>query len=242
MFTFFILRFVSTEEHNFYWQECYKSIRRYYPENEIIIIDNNSNKSLLNHNLTLENCRIIQSEYPNSRLFSPFYEILKLQDIDKAIIIHDGIIFNRHIDFDNTFNNIKFFWHFITHHYDNYNLEMAQLNLLNNKEECIQMYNSKQWYGCLGCITAIDNKFLKLLEEKYGLSILKTAIKNQDDAIAFERVLAVLSYSAYPEISKDLSYEGDISNMTWGVKYDQFIKDNTIENNKPFFKLFGARK
>jgi len=240
-FTFFMLRHVSTEQHNLLWQESYKSIRLYFPDYSIVIIDNNSDKTKIKFDFELENCSIINAEYPESRLFSPFYEFLKLSNIERAVIIHDGVIFNRFVDFGN-FKYIKFLWHFITHNYDNYNLEIEQLKLLKNNEECIKVYNNKNWYGCLGCITAIDREFINLLEEKYGISNLKTHIKNQNDAIAFERVLAVLSYTEHPDISQDISYEGDISNMKWGTRIEEFKKDTSIESDKPFFKLFGARK
>ena len=39
---FIILRYVNSELTNKYWINCYNSIRKYYPENTILIIDDNS--------------------------------------------------------------------------------------------------------------------------------------------------------------------------------------------------------
>jgi hypothetical protein len=36
---FIILRHVNNETTNYYWQDCYNHIRKYYPENIIMIID-----------------------------------------------------------------------------------------------------------------------------------------------------------------------------------------------------------
>ena len=36
------------------WKECYKSIRKFY-KNKIIILDNNSDYSIVNNDLELEN-------------------------------------------------------------------------------------------------------------------------------------------------------------------------------------------
>ena len=38
---FIILRNVNSELTNKYWIHCYNCIRKYYPENKIIIIDDN---------------------------------------------------------------------------------------------------------------------------------------------------------------------------------------------------------
>ena len=40
---FIILRHVNSELTNKYWVNCYNCIRRHYPENKILIIDDNSN-------------------------------------------------------------------------------------------------------------------------------------------------------------------------------------------------------
>lgn len=41
---FIILRHVTDEKINNYWNLCYRSIRKYYPENLIMIIDDNSRR------------------------------------------------------------------------------------------------------------------------------------------------------------------------------------------------------
>ena len=44
---FIIIRNVNNEIQNEFWIESYNSIRKFYPNTEILIIDNNSNKSFL---------------------------------------------------------------------------------------------------------------------------------------------------------------------------------------------------
>ena len=46
---FIILRHVNNEKTNMYWQKCYKNIRQFYPENDIIIIDDNSHYEYINN-------------------------------------------------------------------------------------------------------------------------------------------------------------------------------------------------
>ena len=40
---FIILRHVNSKITNTYWQLCYKRIRKFYPKNKIVIVDDNSN-------------------------------------------------------------------------------------------------------------------------------------------------------------------------------------------------------
>ena len=78
-YTFIILRHVTNRLKNAdeIWKECYKSIRLFYT-NKIIIIDNNSDYSIIKNDIDLDNCEIINSSVFESRLFSPFYELLHI--------------------------------------------------------------------------------------------------------------------------------------------------------------------
>ncbi len=124
---FVILRHVTKELDNSdeIWKLCYKSIRQFYTTNKIIIIDNNSDFSIIKNDIELYNCEIINSSAFNSRLFSPFYELLNI-NFKKAIIIHDGVIFKKFVDFNN-FEDIKYVWHFNTKQYDDIDLIGLQL-------------------------------------------------------------------------------------------------------------------
>ena len=59
---FIILRHVNSKITNMYWQLCYKRIRKFYPKNKIVIIDDNSNYQYVSE-LPLINATIIKSEY-----------------------------------------------------------------------------------------------------------------------------------------------------------------------------------
>jgi hypothetical protein len=69
---FIFTRHVNSERTNSYWIECYKSIRKIYPHNFIIIIDDNSNYDYISFPADLEiyNCDIIISSS-----FSKFLDI-----------------------------------------------------------------------------------------------------------------------------------------------------------------------
>jgi len=90
-------------------------------------------------------------------------------------------------------------------------------------------------------MTVITKDAIQTLERAYGLSRLVKIVDNKEDAIAFERTLAVLCYHAFPDMRTDPSFEGDIRNMIWGYRYTNYAEDLSRVADKPFFKFFGAR-
>ena len=57
---FIILRHVNDELTNNYWLRCYSSIRCFYPESPVLIIDDNSNKDFVKAEFNYSNLTIIQ--------------------------------------------------------------------------------------------------------------------------------------------------------------------------------------
>jgi hypothetical protein len=89
-FGFIILRHVKDDITNTYWLRCYNCIRKYYPENMIIIIDDNSNYDYIT-NIDLYKTKIIKSEYHGRGELLPYYYYLHNKFFDKAIILHDSM-------------------------------------------------------------------------------------------------------------------------------------------------------
>ena len=69
---FIILRHVNNETTNKYWLHCYNCIREHYPENSILIIDDNSNYNFIT-NEQLYKTNIINSEYPGRGELLTYY-------------------------------------------------------------------------------------------------------------------------------------------------------------------------
>ena len=75
---FIILRNVICTKTNEYWKECYRCIKKFYPRNRILIIDDNSNYSYVSND-QLENTMLIKSEFPKRGEFLPYYYYLFTQ-------------------------------------------------------------------------------------------------------------------------------------------------------------------
>ena len=136
---FIILRHVNNEISNIYWNYCYDFIRSHYPENLILIIDDNSNYDFVTER-KLYKTTIINSEYKGRGELLPYYYYLYNKLFDTAVIIHDSVFINKYIDF--TVNNYAILWDF-EHHWDQPNDEKRILSSLNNNKELLEFHSNK---------------------------------------------------------------------------------------------------
>ena len=127
---FIILRHVNNELTNNYWRHCIECIRKFYPENKILVIDDNSDPKFLTTE-TYYNTTIIKSEYPKRGELLPYYYYLNNKLFDVAVIIHDSVFINSYIDF--TVDKYKIIWEF-EHDWDQIYDERRMINAFNNLE------------------------------------------------------------------------------------------------------------
>ena len=71
-----MLRHVNNTETNKYWIHCYNCIRKYYPENKILIIDDNSINSHVMNIFTLGESYQNTHHYEPTRLVCGRYDML----------------------------------------------------------------------------------------------------------------------------------------------------------------------
>lgn len=239
---FFMLRHISSDEFHKVWKLSYESIRKFYPEAPIYILDNNSPEHYLTEPYPFYKCEVIRSELPNGRLYVPFYYALQIPNYKRAVLLHDGIVFQSYVDFS-TVENVSFLWHFETHAYDDVRLCEMMLQTLpsETQKNILSVYKSNNWFGSLGCMMVLERDFLNELETQFALRSFQTIITDKPKAIEFERLIAVLCYMVYPELHKRPSLFGDISTMIWGLRYSHYISNITAYSNQSVIKLFGAR-
>ena len=188
---FIITRHVNSEETNKYWNNCVKCIRKFYKNEKIVIIDDNSDSNFLkNLDTPLDNCIIVQSEFPKRGELLPYYYLHKNKYFKKAIVIHDSIFFIKYIDF-NKFDSTKFLFHF-THQYNDDNVIIPLLKKLNDSDNLIQKYNEKKWYMCFGVQSCITLDLLEKIENKYNFFVLLEHIDSREKRMALERIFGLL--------------------------------------------------
>jgi len=245
---FIIVRHVETIEQSEYWKECYTSIRKFYPDKKIIIVDNDSDVNLIDFKFELTNCEIINSEIPDSRFFAPFYYLLtKNFDFEVAVILHDGMIFTDYINFDNI-EECKFLWHFTTKCYL-YNVENL-LSELVNSDSLLKTYQENNWIGSLGATGVFNISFLRKLEEQYKITTLKNKINSGESVQDWERIIGIIMYHSSEKLKYNLSYFGDCVNnfginfdiLYWRYSFQNYLIDKVNNNLRtPLIKIFGGR-
>lgn len=224
---FIILRNVDTIDRNKYWIRCYNCIRKFYPENKILIIDDNS-KSKLIRKKKLYNTIIIKSKYPKRGELLPYFYYLKNKLFDKAIILHDSVFINKKLNLK--FKKYKFLWEF-EHTWDQIKDETKMIKKFNNKKLYNFYKNKKLWKGCFGCICMIEYDYLKFINNKYKISKLLNLVLTRYNRGSFERVLACLLQMHH----KKKTLFGNIHKYCpWGLKF----KDIKKYSNLPVTKIW----
>ena len=222
---FIILRHVNKERTNHYWIHCYDCVRKFYPENKILIIDDNSNYDFITEK-ELYKTTIIQSEYPKRGELLPYYYYLKNKIFDTAVIIHDSVFVNKTMDL--SANEYKIMWTF-KHNWDQHEDEGKMIDKFNDPE-LKEFYNNKKlWNGCFGGMSIITHDYLSKINNKYDISKLLDTINCRYNRCSFERVIGcLLEYCG----TKQPTLFGDIHGYCrWGIPFHE------KENMKILYQL-----
>lgn len=243
---FIITRHVNSEQTNKYWNQCVKLIRTHYPLRKIIVIDDNSNYNFVKADHDYKNTEIIQSEYPKRGELLPYIYFLRYKWFDKAVIMHDSVFIHKRVPFEKILCPVLPLWH---HGYDKENLHnllricsklknnLYLKNKLNGNEVNILGFNKNDHFNlCFGVQSFITLSFLEMLEAKYKITNLISAINNRTDRCGLERIMGLLFCQEYSKLIHIGSLFGEIFNhhMAFGYNYNQYLDD--FKNRK----MYGA--
>ncbi len=227
---FIIIRYVNSHLTNNYWIKCYEGIREFYPENDIVIIDDHSNSEYLTA-IDMYKTTIINSEYPPKRgELLPYIYYLKNKFFDVAVIIQDAIFIQKHLDL--TVDNYKLLWSF--HGHQDKDKEEKIIQIFNDDELLNLHRNTSLWSGCFGGMTIITHDYLSFIHNKYDINKLLDVVFDRFQRMYFERVLACLlqaNCKAEVLLGKIDDY------CEWGISYEQ--KDNY--KHLPWLKVWSGR-
>lgn len=234
-FGFIVLRHVNNELTNQFWIKCIYSIRLYYPETKILIIDDNSDYNFINtEHEKLYNLTVIKSEYPGRGELLPYYYYLHNKLFDIAIIIHDSVVVNEPINVnDAKTDKFKILWEF-EHDWDQIEDETVMINSFNNTELKEFYENKDLWKGCFGGMSIIKHDFLLHLHYKYDLHKLLELVRTRYNRMSFERVIACLLQK---EGNKETLFGNIHRYCRWGITFNE-INDN---RHLPFIKYWSGR-
>ena len=237
--SFIILRHVRNESQNLLWNECYDCIRKFYKNERIYVIDDNSpyNPTRVG---TLFNTDIINSEFPPQRgELLPYYYYYTKEFSRNTIILHDTVYINSKINTEfldtKTYHSL---WR-ADHKWDPNERILEIVNQMDNSTELITKFKNKtEWDVCFGAMTIVNLDYIKTIFDNTNyFKILISEIKCRHDRMCFERILPILlsTSSTIPE-----TINGDIHrDQMWGTSFSQYKnKRDTIKN---MFKVWVGR-
>jgi hypothetical protein len=236
---FIILRHVTCSVTNEYWKECYSCIKRFYPKNRILIIDDNSDYAYVTDD-PLDNTMIIRSEYPKRGEYLPYYYYLKTNFCETAVILHDSVFIKTYINFN--VNSYKILLEFGRENITDPSSIQHQRTFLSaiNSEKLNNFYIKKDfniWKGCFGCMTAIKYNYLKSIDNEFRLACLIPHITCKYARCAFERIIGCLLQVNVTE----KSLFGSIHTYCpWGLTYNGYLRQE-YNKNLPMVKVWSGR-
>ena len=235
---FIIIRHVNSKETNKYWLYCYLSIRKYY-SNQIIIIDDNSDKNFVS-NIELENTIIIQSEFPKRAELLPYYYFHKYQWGTHAVIIHDSAFILQKINFPET--DIKFLWHF-EKFTGSKNYIFPLLKYIKNENKIRKWLKKYSFQGCFGVQSLISLNFITELEEKYNFFNLLKIINTRPLRMKLERLFALLCFIENDKLKLNPSICGSIFSQKnkFTLKFNNYIINKEKYKNLKIVKVWTGR-
>jgi len=253
---FIFTRCIKNDSHKELWKECLKCIRTYYKNEHIVIIDDNSNKMLIeslpnDYNWMLNNVTIIQSEFPGAGEILPYYYFYKLRFAKKAVILHDSMFIQQKID-ENIINNLQdmlFLWDFpITckwlddeNYRNNFDFILYSfLSKLNNNDDIITLYDSNNWKGCFGTTGLVTLNFVDKIQNKYNFIESFKNINNRSERQLLERVISIIAIHESNNNIDNISIFGSIFThpQAFGYSFENY-KYNPL--NVPILKCWNSR-
>jgi len=232
-FGFIILRHVQDQRSNRYWQYCYECIRIHYPNDWIMLIDDDSQYEHVTIK-KVDKLIYIQSEFKARGELLPYHYYLKYPFFEKALILHDSVFIHHPIDLT-SFQEYQLLWSFLPTNFQEDKLCETYMGLYEDSS-LMDFYNERKWLGCFGCMCLIDYQFLKSIHEKYDLNRLLSVITSRVDRCALERIIGCLFQYVCPKSNPVLL--GDIyTYIPWDTRFEE--KDTFPQ--KAFIKVWTGR-
>jgi len=233
-FGFIMLRHVNNDETNQYWMHGYDCIRKYHPECDIVIIDDNSNYDYITHKDTYK-VTVINGEYPGRGELLPYYYYIKNKWFDVAIIIHDSVFIQTRIDAN--VEKYTLLWDFY-HTYDQPDDEEIMIRQFNDPG-LLRFYLDKTlWTGCFGGMSIITHDFITFVNQNYDISKLLNVVTTRHNRCSFERVIACLLKTCLLQKDNTPVLLGKIHHYgEWGI---QFWERNNYAH-LPLLKVWTGR-
>lgn len=247
---FVILRHVNSKITDLYWKESYAAIRRLYPVEPIMIVDDSSDKKWLREDVVLTNCTVLYDvEHRGCAELLPYYYAHRLRPAQRVVILHDGVFLHRPLELSWTEEiGIQFLWR-IPHYYDDtIQTEIHELidALPEGEREHVRSmyYHTKaNWTGMFGVMSVIDITWLDEVEKRFSLfTRWFPVLKNREYRCALERVFGLVAYYHLRSRVKAPMFGLIGESLKWGITFMEYLQEyEGYREAQPIMKVWSGR-
>lgn len=243
-FGFIILRHARNEIDNLLGKRCFESIRKHYPTNTIVIIDDHSllhDVSYIDEHTTVEYSEL----HPGVGELLPWYYFYKKKYFDVACILHDSMGISENIDIIQ--NKNKFLWQFEGDHMLGNHGEFEIVKYLRggNMNWYGMVSESKKWKGCFGVCGIFEWDVLVHLQIIFGIfdEHFVSKIRTRTDRMALERIFGwccyILGYNT--SILNDIHYYPNAFYETRNEVALEKMNHDILNKIYPIIKIWRGR-
>ena len=249
---FVILRHVTSKITDLYWKESYHAIRRWYPTEPILIVDDSSKKEWLREDIVLTNCTVIyDTEHGGCAELLPYYYAHRLRPAQRVVVLHDSVFVHRPLAIGSWQEDtgIQFLWSIPHCHDGPIQREIHELiDALpeGDREHVRSMYTHTKadWTGAFGVMSVVDVGWLDKVEKRFGGLFERwfPVLKNREYRCALERVFGLIAYyHGRREVLPPL-FGLIMESIPWGTTFSQYLLDyETYRETHPMMKVWSGR-
>lgn len=188
---FVVGRHIANPSHVDLCFRAYTSIRSFYPDSQILIVDDGSR--LVDPHAYDAKTHVVEAPSRGAGEFGLYAQYHATRPFERAVFLHDSMVIKRPLELPEV--PILFLWHFACWE----SLDVlrndveAFLGKLQNKDELQQTYVSRNWFGMFGCASAITWECLNRVVDKFQLFRLLPDVNTRERRCVMERVLGIAS-------------------------------------------------
>ena len=252
---FIFPRCIREPKHANLWKECYNSIRTFFPEAPIIIIDDNSRPELIDgiFEASLRNTSVYYNhEYPGAGELLPYIYLHNKMPFKKAVCLNDSMFVQEREHLAQAIQDTKevsFLWDFGP---------MPDPDFIHQQYEMIQalhpgcvrrihhLFTSLSgWSACFATASIITLDFLNTLQEKYRILNLTRICRSRPYRCSLERIFGLCCYDHRPSgipvvFGSSLVFNRGRSTL---YSFEEYLEDkkNGVHPNRRMVKVWNSR-
>jgi hypothetical protein len=186
---FVIGRHIANLSHVDLCFRAYTSIRSFYPDSQILIVDDGS-KLPDPHDYDVRTT-IVEAASRGAGEFGLYAHYHATRPFERALFLHDSMVLKRRLELPDV--PIVYLWHFpfwASLEVLDKDIE-AFVDKLQDKDALRQKYMSREWLGMFGCASVITWECLNRAVDQYQLFRLLPDVTTRERRCVMERVLGI---------------------------------------------------